>query len=175
MKRLLTILTIITFIFAVTGCASDKEDTAKTDTKEKTTEKTSELTDQVKVKMYNSLRIAELKVNEVFAKETAADETTPVVNSAFANEEATVSFLGKYYSEEIAKEMFTYYVTDQKTADGQTIVKAEPYFSESIIDTEKEDVTTKGDANKATISTKDHTIYTVELQNEQYVITKIEK
>lgn len=163
------------FIFTVVGCSSDKEDSKKTDTEEKSTEKTSDLTDQVKVKMYNSLRIAELKVNEVFAKETAADEETPVLNSTFASEEAAVSFLSKYYSEEIAKEIFTYYVTDQKTAEGQTIVKAEPFFSTSIIDTEKEDVTTEGDANKATLTTKDNIAYTVELQDSSYVITEINK
>ncbi len=174
MKRLLAFLTIFTLIFAVAGCSSTKDDTSKT-TEKKATEKTSELTDQVKSKMYNAVRIAEGKVNEVFAKETAADETTPVLTSTFADETTAVAFLSKYYSADVSKEIYTYYVTDQKTAEGQTIVKADPFFAKPILDTTKEDVTIEGDANKATVKTKDNVTYTVELKDNQYIVTDVQK
>ncbi|AGK55059.1 hypothetical protein [Bacillus sp. 1NLA3E] len=175
MKRLLAFLTIFTLMFAVAGCSSTKDDTSKTTTEKKATEKTSELTDQVKSKMYNAVRIAEGKVNEVFAKEMAADETTPVLTSTFADEAAAEAFLSKYYSADIAKEIYTYYVTDQKTTDGQTIVKADPFFAKPILDTTKDDVTVEGDANKATVKTKDNVTYTVELKDNTYVVTAIQK
>ena len=175
MKRLLTFLSAITLIFALVGCSADKEETKDTATKETKTENTAELTDQAKSKMYNAVRIAEGKVNEVFAKEVAADEETPVINSQFADEASAVEFLSKYYSEDVAKELYTYYVTDQKTAEGQTIVKADPFFTASILETTKDDVTIDGDANKATVKTKDNVTYTVELQDEKYIVSGVEK
>jgi hypothetical protein len=174
MKRLLAFLTVITFVFTVVGCSSDKED-SKNATEETKTEEKAEFTEQTKAKMYNTARIAEGKVNEVFAKEVAADEETPIINSLFAEQADAVAFLSKYYSEDVAKEIYTYYVTDQKTAEGQTIVKAEPFFTASILETTKEDVTIEGDANKATIKTKDNVTYTVELQDEKYIVTSIQK
>jgi hypothetical protein len=175
MKRLLAFLTVFTLIFTVVGCSSDKEESKNPATEDKGTEKTAELTEQTKSKMYNAVRIAEGKVNEVFAKEVAADEETPVINSLFAEQAAAVEFLSKYYSEDIAKEIYTYYVTDQKTAEGQTIVKAEPFFAAPILETTKDDVTIEGDANIATIKTKDNVTYTVELQDEKYIVTGVEK
>ncbi|MED3549130.1 hypothetical protein [Cytobacillus praedii] len=171
MKKLLAIFAIFSLIFTAAGCSSATEEPA-----EKTTEKkTAELTESAKSKIYNSVRVAELKVNEVFHKEVAADETTPVINANFADEEKSVEFLSKYYSKELAKDIYTHYATEEKTAEGQMIINAEPYFTPSFLETNLEAVTIEGNENKATLKTNKNVTYQVELKDGQYVITSIEK
>ncbi|WP_102274432.1 endonuclease [Cytobacillus massiliigabonensis] len=171
MKKLLAIFVIFALLFTAAGCSSSSEEPA-----EKTTEKeTAGLTDSLQSKIYNSVRVAELKVNEVFHKEVAADETTPVINANFADEEKSVEFLSKYYSEELAKNIYSHYATEEKTAEGQMILNAEPYFNPSFLETKQEAVTIEGDENKATVKTAENVTYQLEIQNGQYVITSIEK
>ncbi|TCJ02405.1 endonuclease [Cytobacillus praedii] len=171
MKKLLAIFAIFSLIFTAAGCSSSTEEPA-----EKTTEKkTAELTESAKSKIYNSVRVAELKVNEVFHKEVAADETTPVINANFADEEKSVEFLSKYYSKELAKNIYTHYATEEKTAEGQMIINAEPYFTPSFLETNQEAVTIEGNENKATLKTNKNVTYQVELKDGQYVISSIEK
>lgn len=170
MKKLLAILAVFSLMFAVVGC-SEKEDTTDTTEKE---ENKAELTDQAKSKMYNAIRVAEGKANEVFAKETVSDEDdTPVINSSFPDEASAVAFLSKYYSEEVAKEMYAHYATDQKTDDDRMIINAEPFFASSILETTQEDVTIEGDANKATVKATDVT-YEVELKDDKYIVTSVQ-
>ncbi|MFE8696854.1 endonuclease [Cytobacillus sp. FJAT-53684] len=171
MKKLLALLAIFSLLFAVTGCSSSKEETAEKDK----VEKTSELTDSVKSKMYNSVRVAELKVNEVFHKELAADEETPIINASFSDENDAIAFLSKYYSEEVAKDIYTHYATGEKTAEGQMIINAEAYFNPSFLDTNQETVTIEGDENKATIKTAENVSYQIELKDGKYIITSVEK
>lgn len=171
MKKLLALFTIFSLFFTVAGCSSSTEEPA-----EKTPEKkTAELTESVKSKIYNSVRVAELKVNEVFHKEVAADETTPVINANFADEEKSVEFLSKYYSKELAKDIYSHYASEEKTAEGQMIINAEPYFTPSFLEINQEDVTIEGDENKATLKTTENVTYQMELKDGQYVITNIEK
>ncbi|MFP7444147.1 endonuclease [Bacillus infantis] len=172
MKKLLSLLAIFTLLFAVAGCSSNEDEGKEEKAAE---EKTAELNDAAKSKIYNSVRIAELKVNEVFNKETAADEETIVINSSFADESSASAFLSKYYSEDLAKEMYAHYATDQKSEDGKMIVNTEPFFNPSFLDTTQEDVKIEGNADKATVTTAENAAYTVEMQDENYVITGYEK
>ncbi|QED48767.1 hypothetical protein [Cytobacillus dafuensis] len=171
MKKLFVFLTILSLLLAVAGCSSSKDQETKTDTEQK---ETKELTDTDKSKMYNSVRVAELKVNEIFHKETAADGTTPIINSSFSDENKAVEFLSKYYSEDVAKSIYTHYATDKKTPEGQLIVNSEPYFTPSFLDTNQDDVTIEGDKNKATIKIADNKIYSIELVDNQYIVTSVE-
>lgn len=172
MKKVFALLTAFALTFAIVGCSTSK----KEESSEKKTESTKEVsTKQAQTKMYNAVRVAETKVNELFHKDTAADQTTPVLNLNFADEAAATTFLLKYYSEEIAKDIVKHYVTDQKTAEGNIIVKADSYFTKSILETTQQDVTIKGDEKKGTIKTKDHVEYTVELKDNTYMITNIKK
>ncbi|MHC0035779.1 endonuclease [Pseudoneobacillus sp. C159] len=168
MKKLLSLLAIFTFMFAIVGCSTDKEEN-------QTTENKAELTPQIKSKMYNAARVAEGKVNDLFHHDVAADGTTPILNASFPDEAAAVAFLSKYYSEDVANEIFTYYATGEQTAEGQVIVKADPFFSPSLIETTLEDVTIEGDANKATITTSENVVYNVELQDDKYIVNGIKK
>lgn len=172
MKKLLAFMTIFSLIFAVAGCSSSEEKKSEKTTEEKTT---SELTDSIKTKMYNSVRIAELKVNEVFHKDTAADGETTIINQNFSEENKAVQFLTNYYSEDIAKDIYTHYATDNKTAEGQMITNTDPYFTPSFLDTTIENVTIEGDEIKATIKSAENITYQVELNDGKYVITNIEK
>ena len=172
MKKLLGLLTIFTLVFAVAGCSSSEDKTAEKGAEEKAT---SELTDSMKTKMYNAVRIAELKVNEVFHKDTAADGETPIINQNFSEESKAVAFLTNYYSEDIAKEIYTHYATENKTAEGQMITNVEAFFTPSILDSTLESVTVEGDENKATIKTAENMTYQVELVDGKYVITNITK
>lgn len=171
MKKLLTLFAIFPLLLTAAGCSSSTEEPA-----EKSAEKkTAELTDSIKSKIYNSVRVAELKVNEVFHKEVAADETTPIINANFADEEKSVEFLSKYYSEELAKDIYSHYATEEKTAQGQMIIHAESYFNPSFLDTNQESITIEGDENKATVITAKNVTYHLELKDGQYIITSIEK
>ncbi len=172
MKKLFAFLTIFSLVFAVAGCSSSEDNASGKKTEEK---KTSELTDSVKTKMYNAVRIAELKVNEVFHKDTAADGETPIINQNFSEENQAVQFLTNYYSEDIAKDIYTHYATDNKTAEGQMITNADPYFTPSFLDTTIEKVTIEGDENKVTIKLAENITYQVEMIDGKYVITNIEK
>lgn len=174
MKKLLALLAIFTLMFSVVGCSAEKEEKADKPKEEKK-EETAALTDQVKSKVYNAARIAEGKVNDVFAHDTAADGETPILAASFADEAAAVKFLSNYYSEEVAKEIYTYYATGEKTAEGQVIVKADPYFTPSLLETKLADVTVEGDANKATIKQSGGFTYTVELKDGKYVVTGASK
>lgn len=168
MKKLLSLLAVFCLMFAVAGCTTDKE--------ENTAEKNNaELNDQTKSKMYNAARIAEGKVNDVFHHDVAADETTPILNASFPDEASAVEFLSKYYSEDVAKEIYTHYATGEQTAEGQVILKADPFFSTPLQATTSEDVTIEGDVNAATITTADNVVYHVELQDDKYIITKVQK
>jgi hypothetical protein len=172
MKKLLSFLAIFTLLFAVVGCTADKEEeNANTATEENNTE----LTDQVKSKMYNATRVAEGKVNDVFHHDVAADGTTPVLNASFPDEAAALEFLSKYYSEDVAKEVYTHYATTEQTPEGQVIVKADPFFVTPLQATTLEDVTIEGDANAGTITTADNVVYNVELQDDKYIVTGIQK
>lgn len=174
MKKLLALLAVFTLVFSIVGC-SDKEEADKS-TEEKAGEKeTTELTDQVKSKTYNAARIAEGKVNDVFAHDVAADGETPILNRNFTDEAAAVTFLSKYYSEDVAKEIYAYYATAEKTAEGQVIVKAEPFFDPSLLLTKQEDMTIEGNANKTTLKQDEGYTYTVELKNNKYVVTDVQK
>jgi Tfp pilus assembly protein PilP len=175
MKKLLSLLAVFTLMFAVAGCTAEKEENTDNTAEEKKEENTAELTDQAKSKMYNAARVAEGKVNDVFHHDVAADETTPILAASFADEAAAVEFLSKYYSEEVAKEIYTYYVTGEKTAEGQAIVKADPFFTPSLLETTLEDVTIEGDANKATLKTAENVTYTVELKEDKYIVTGVQK
>jgi len=172
LKKLLAFLTIFSLLFAIAGCSSAEEKTAENGTEDKTT---SELADSMKTKMYNSVRIAELKVNEIFHKETAADGETPIINQNFSEDNKAVQFLTKYYSEDLANDIYKHYATDDKTAEGQMITNPEAYFNPSFLDTTIENVTIEGDENKATIKTADNITYHVELKDTQYIIMQIEK
>ncbi|MBT2688062.1 endonuclease [Bacillus sp. ISL-47] len=168
MKRLFALFVIFPLLFAAAGCTSGEKESTETKTEE------TGLTDEEKSKFYNSVRVAELKVNEVFHKEVAADEKTPVINASFSDEESAVSFLSKYYSPDLAKDIYTHYATENNTEDGQMIVNEEPYFSPSVLDTEKEDAEIEGDKNKASVKTENIT-YQLELQESRYMVTSIEK
>lgn len=169
MKRLFALFTIFSLLIAAGGCTSEEKESTETKTEEN-----AGLTDEEKSKIYNSVRVAELKVNEVFHKEVAADEKTPVINPSFADEKSAVSFLSKYYSEDVAKDIYSHFSTDNKINDGQMIVNEAPYFSPSVLDTNKEDAEIDGDKNKATVKAENIT-YQLELQESGYVITSIEK
>ncbi|HLO11902.1 MAG TPA: endonuclease [Pseudoneobacillus sp.] len=171
MKKLFSLLAVFTLMFAVVGCTANKEEKKDNATEENS----AKLTDQIKSKMYNAARVAEGKVNDVFHHDVAADETTPILNASFPDEASATDFLSKYYSEDVAKEIYTYYATGEKTADGQIIVKADPFFTPSLLETTLEKVTIEGDANKATITTAENVKYTVELQDDKYIITGVEK
>lgn len=172
MKKILSLLAIFALMFAVVGCTAEKEE-ENTDTA--TEENNTELTDQVKSKMYNAARVAEGKVNDVFHHDVAADETTPVLNASFPDEASAVEFLSKYYSEDVAKEIYTYYATTEQTPEGQVIVKVDPFFASPLQATTLEDVTIEGDANAGTITTADNVVYNVELQDDKYIVTGIQK
>ncbi|MFD2446195.1 endonuclease [Bacillus sp. CGMCC 1.16607] len=174
MKKLLSLLTVFTLMFVIVGCTADKEENNEKAADTKKEENTTELTKQVQSKMYNAARVAEGKVNAVFAHDVAADGETPIVTTSFADESATLEFLSKYYSEDVAKEIYTYYVTGEKTAEGQAIVKAEPFFTHPLLDTTLEDVTIEGDANKGTIKTTENVTYTVELKDDKYFVTDVQ-
>ncbi|OCA91236.1 endonuclease [Bacillus sp. FJAT-27225] len=167
MKKLMAFLAVFTLAFVIVGC-SEKEDKAASE-KEST-----ELTDQAKGKMYNAVRLGENKVDTVYAHD-AAEDGTPVLNATFADEAAAETFLTKYYSEDVAKQITTHYSTGQKTDKGQIIVKEEPFFSKSITETTQDDVTIEGDAKKGTVKTKDGVTYTVEQKDNSYVVTKVEQ
>ncbi|PLR93736.1 endonuclease [Bacillus sp. T33-2] len=175
MKKLLALLAAFALTFAVVGCSADKKEEPAA-SEEKKEEKTNELTDQVKSKMYNTVRIAAGKVDEVFAKETVSEEDTrPVVNSSFADETSAVEFLSKYFSEDIAQEIYAHYKTDQKTEDGRMIVNEEPYIPATFLEGKQADATVEGDATKGTVKTTDSGTYTVEQKDDNYVVTGIEK
>lgn len=171
MKKLLAFLAVFTLMFAAVGCTAEKEEK----TENAAEENTAELTDQVKSKMYNAARVAEGKVNDLFHHDVAADETTPILNANFPDEASAVEFLSKYYSEDVAKEIYTYYATGEQTAEGQVIVKADPFFTPSLLETTLENVTIEGDANAATITTGENVVYNIELQDDNYVITGVQK
>ncbi|WP_174729912.1 endonuclease [Mesobacillus harenae] len=174
MKKLLALLAAFTIVFAVVGCSAEEENADKDNGAAE--ENTAELTDQAKSKMYNSIRVAEGKVNEVFAKETvSAEDPTFVINSSFADEASAVEFLSKYYNEDTAKEIYAHYATEEKTDDGRMIVNQESYFPASILTTTQEDVTVEGDANKGTVTAPEDVVYTVELAEGKYIITGVEK
>ncbi|WML47407.1 endonuclease [Neobacillus sp. PS3-34] len=170
MKKLLALLAVLTLIFSVAGCSSDK-------TKDTTVKKENKnaLTDQVKAKMYNAIRMAEGKSATVYQHDVAADGTTPILNPSFADEAAAETFLTKYYGEDLAKQIVAYYTTGKKTAEGQTIVKADPFFAPSFLETTQKDATFEGDANKGTVKTTDHGTYTVELKDGNYIVTSYQK
>lgn len=172
MKKLLALLAIFSLVFAVAGCSSSEDKTAEKGAVENASQ---ELSDSMKIKMYNSVRIAELKVNEVFHKETAVDGETPIINQNFAEENSAVEFLTNYYSEDIAKDIYAHYATDNKTAEGQMIINAEAYFTPSILDSTIESVTIEGNESKATIKTSENMTYQVELVDGKYIITSITK
>lgn len=176
MKKLLSFLAVFTLMFAVVGCADKEEETTDNAAEETKEENTAELTDQVKSKMYNAARIAEGKVNDTFAHDVAADGETPILTKTFADQAAAVAFLSKYYSEEVATEIYNHYATAETTEAGEIIVKADPFFAEtqSLLATTVEDVTVEGDANKGTM-TAGAVTYTVELKDGKYIVTGIQK
>jgi hypothetical protein len=55
------------------------------------------------------------------------------------------------------------------------IVKAEPFFDPSLLETKQEDLTIEGDANKTTLKQADGYTYTVELKDNKYVVTGVQK
>ncbi|WP_313801125.1 endonuclease [Cytobacillus sp.] len=171
MKKLLTLFAIFSLLLTAAGCSSSTEEPAKKSAEKKT----AELTDSIKSKIYNSVRIAELKANEVFHKEVAADETTPIINANFADKKKAVDFLSKYYSEELAKDIYSHYATEEKTDEEQMIINAESYFTSSFLDTNQESVTIEGDENEATVTTAENVTYHLKLKDGQYIITGIEK
>ncbi|WP_053367261.1 hypothetical protein [Bacillus sp. FJAT-27245] len=173
MKKLLALLAVFTLAFAVVGC-SEKESSKGTEDTNKEENK-AELTDQVKAKMYNAVRMAEGKVDTVYAHDTYGDDDTPVLNATFADEAAAETFLTKYYSEDVAKQISEHYATGEKTDKGNIIVKADPFFANPISGNTKDDVTIEGDANKGTVKTKEGVTYTVELKDGQYVVTGVEQ
>ncbi|RDU35071.1 endonuclease [Neobacillus piezotolerans] len=172
MKKLLALLTVFTLAFAVVGC-SDKDSSKGAEDKNKEENK-SELTDQAKTKMYNAVRMAENKVDTVYAHD-AAEDGTPLLNATFADEAAAETFLTKYYSEDVAKQISEHYSTGEKTPEGQIIVKADPFFTNPIAGTTQKDVTIEGDADKGTIKTDKGATYSVELKDGQYVVTSVEQ
>lgn len=173
MKKLFALLAVFTLAFAIVGC-SDKDNSKGAEDKNKEENK-SALTDQAKAKMYNAVRLAENKVDTVYAHDTAEDGETPILNATFADEAAAETFLTKYYSEDVAKQISEHYATGEKTDKGEIIVKADPFFPNPISSTKQSDVTIEGDAHKGTIKTKEGVTYTVELKDGQYIVTGVEK
>ncbi|RHW40618.1 endonuclease [Neobacillus notoginsengisoli] len=172
MRKLFALLAVFTLAFAVIGCSNKEEPKGSEDTKKE--ENKAELTDQVKSKMYNAIRLAENKVDTVYANDTDEDTEKPVLNATFADEAAAEAFLTKYYSEDVAKQISSHYSTGEKNKDGRPFVKEDPFFAKPISGTTQDDVTIEGDANKGTVKTKDGVTYTVELKDGQYVITGVE-
>lgn len=172
MKKLFALLAVFTLAFAVIGCSNKEESKGANDTKKE--ENKAELTEQVKTKMYNAVRMAENKVNTVYAHDTDEETAKPILNGTFADEAAAETFLTKYYSEDVAKKISSHYSTGEKNKDGRPFVKEDPFFAKPISETTQGDVTIEGDANKGTVKTKDNVTYTVELKDGQYVVTGVE-
>jgi hypothetical protein len=168
MKKLLSFLAIFTLIFTIVGCSANNEENNAEET-------TAKLTDQLKSKIYNTARVAEGKVNDVFHHDVAADGTTPVLNASFPDEASAVEFLSKYYSANVANEIYSYYATGEQTPEGQVIVKADPFFTSSLLATTIGDVKIEGDANTATITTNENVVYTLDQQDDKYIVTDISK
>jgi hypothetical protein len=170
MKKIFGLFVAFTLVLSIVGCSSADNNKEEN----KVEEKAAGLTEQIESKIYNTVRVAELKVNEVFHKAVAADEETPIINPSFADEATAVGFLSTYYSEEVAKEIYSHYATADKTAEGQMIVKADTYFTPSFLETTQDSVTIEGDDKKSTVKT-DGITYTVELKDEKYIVTGVEK
>ncbi|MFD2612239.1 hypothetical protein [Paenibacillus gansuensis] len=157
LKKLVTGVLLLAVVLAVAACSTKESDEEKA---------------QKNQIIYNSVKISVDKVNSLFHKDVAEDET-PLLTSA--KKEDAKSILDGYFDPALSDQILTHYITD-KTIDNRIAVKPEPFFNQDILATKFEDAKVEGEKNEYTVTTKagKYTVKKVE-DSEQYIVTKYEK
>ncbi|MFC5532239.1 hypothetical protein [Cohnella yongneupensis] len=120
---------------------------------------------------YIAARLAEEKVDRLFHSETSADGK-PVLAAFTPDKDAAAKFLNYYMDSALTEKILAFYLTDEK-ADNAIVVKADKFFSASILATaSKTDVAFEASDAGFKLTTKDNGVYTVNQNADgNYIVT----
>ncbi|RAP75746.1 hypothetical protein [Paenibacillus montanisoli] len=161
LKRQLMMILLVLSIGFVLGACSNKD----------------EGSDMDKENAYTSARIAEDKVNTLFATALLKDEKTPILDPVIGTEAKAKELLLSYFDESLVDKILAHYITDQKDGDN-IIVNNEPFFSASILSTSQlDDVKIEGSKKEYTLTTSDQGVYSLKWieDDDKYVVSNYEK
>jgi hypothetical protein len=124
-------------------------------------------------KAYIAGRLAEEKIDQLFAQEKSADGK-PVLNSNIATTKtAAADFLNAYLDPALTEKVLAHYIADESSMP--IVVKADKFVTSSILETaSKDDVTFSGTADEVKLTLKDGAVYTAKKNAKgTYIISDI--
>lgn len=175
-KKFLGLLLVLGLSVSVAACSQPAANTSQTNNSEsskaKTQQDSMELTEKEKGKVYTFLRVAEDKVNILFHK-NKANNNTPLLDRYF-DKESAAKFLSDVYDKPVVDQIITHYITDKKIEE-VIVVNDKPFFEKPVQKTNKEDVKVEGTKDAIKAITKDGVEYDLKMTDGKLLIMNIKK
>lgn len=136
---------------------------------------TAESQDAVNMKGYIAARIAQEKVDFLFAEAKSGDGAFILNPKAADGKEKAVKFLSSYFDTAMVDKLTAHYLTDQK-ADNAIVTNKKSFFSSNLLATKKEDITFDASNTKDQVkfTTKDGVTYTTKKVNDKFVVAAVQ-
>ncbi|KRE46840.1 hypothetical protein [Paenibacillus sp. Soil724D2] len=136
---------------------------------------TAESQDAINMKGYIAARIAQEKVDFLFAEAKSTDGAFILNPKAADGKEKAVKFLSSYFDTAMADKLTAHYLTDQKV-DNAIVTNKQSFFTSNLLATKKEDITFDASNSKDQVkfTTKDGVTYTTKKANDKFVVADVQ-
>jgi len=135
-----------------------------------------ESADSINMQGYIAARIAQEKINLMFADQTAEDGSFVLKFTIADGKESAVKFLTAYVDAGLADKLAAHYITDKKAGDA-ILTNQTPFFPVDILTLKKEDVTfdAANTADQVVYTTKEGVTVTTKKVNGTFVLVDVAK
>lgn len=176
LKKTAAGLILLSVMLTGAACSSNQPKSspspAATTTTTAAPQATAESQDAINMKGYIAARIAQEKVEFLFAEAKSADGAFILNPKAADGKEKAVKFLSSYFDTAMVDKLTAHYLTDQNAI----VTNQKPFFTSNLLATKKEDITFDASNTKDQVkfTTKDGVTYTTKKVNDKFVVAGVQ-
>jgi hypothetical protein len=179
LKKTATGVILLTMMVTGVACSSDTKGSASSQAPTASTaipQVTAESQDAINMKGYIGARLAQERVDFLFAEAKSKDGAFILNPLAADSKEKAVKFLSNYFDTALADKLAAHYLTDQKAGEA-IVTNKTSFFPTNLLSTKKEDITFDAVNTKDQVkfTTKDGVTYTTKQVNDKFVIVDVAK